>query len=212
MNRLLCLCTAALLTACSTSPEMEGVAARVQKARMDNALYAKAARIRVWKDTSKESKHGWYIHSEQENKFTLPENEFKTARYLVITHGYTAWSKRNTATLEAYPKHVIELEWIDAKGMTDVDCYKRANIDRKTFSKIKCSKTYKPSKVTVLSFAIALRLTLDETNHLLNTVGMSLSRSSKFDVIVEYFIKNGKYNIYEINETLFTFDQMLLGT
>lgn len=118
MNRLLCLCAAILLTACSTSPEMEGVAARVQKARIDNALYAKAARIRVWKDTSKESKQGWYIHSEQENKFTLPENEFKTARYLVITHGYTAWSRRQAATLEAYPKHVIELEWIDAQGNT----------------------------------------------------------------------------------------------
>lgn len=118
MNRLLCLCAAILLTACSTSPEMEGVAARVQKARMDNALYARAARIRVWKDTSKESKQGWYIHSEQENKFTLPENEFKTARYLVITHGYTAWSRRQAATLEAYPKHVIELEWIDAQGNT----------------------------------------------------------------------------------------------
>ena len=118
MNRLLCLCAAILLTACSSSPEMEGVAARVQKARMDNALYARAARIRVWKDTSKESKQGWYIHSEQENKFTLPENEFKTARYLVITHGYTAWSRRQAATLEAYPKHVIELEWIDAQGNT----------------------------------------------------------------------------------------------
>ena len=121
MNHLLCTCAAAfacLLAACSTSPEMEGVAMRVQETRMNNALYAKSARIRVWKDTSRKSKHGWYINSEQENKFTLPENEFKTARYLVITHGYTAWSGKNATTLESFPRHVIELEWIDARGNT----------------------------------------------------------------------------------------------
>ena len=117
-------------------------------------------------------------------------------------HHQFEFMKRNGETL---------FDYIDAKGMDDVDCYKRANIDRKTFSKIKCSKTYKPSKVTVLSFAIALRLNLEETDHLLNTVGMSLSHSSKFDIIVEYFIRNEKYDINEINETLFMFDQLLLG-
>jgi len=102
-------------------------------------------------------------------------------------------------------------DYIDAKGLTDVECYKRANVDRKTFSKIKCNKSYRPSKQTVLSFAIALELTLEETSHLLNTVGMSLSHSSIFDIIVEFFIENGKYDIWEINETLLQFDQVLLG-
>ena len=102
--------------------------------------------------------------------------------------------------------------YIDLKGISDVQCYKRANVDKKTFSKIKCKKDYKPSKQTALSFAIALELDLEETSRLLQTVGMSLSNSNKFDIIVKYFIINGKYNIYEINETLFEFDQMLLGS
>lgn len=103
-------------------------------------------------------------------------------------------------------------DFIDKKGITDVECYKRANVDKKTFSKIKCNKDYRPSKVTAVSFAIALRLNIDETNRLLNTVGMSLSHSNKFDVIIEYFITTGNYDsIFDVNEVLYKFDQITLG-
>ena len=102
--------------------------------------------------------------------------------------------------------------YIDKKGMTDVECYKRSNVDKKTFSKLKCNKEYKPSKKTAVSFAIGLRLNLEETNHLLSTVGFCLSKSDKFDVIIKYFITTGEYNnIFDVNEVLYHFDQVTLG-
>lgn len=143
----------------------------------------------------------------------------KMTEYLVDLPGAAALESpvKSSRSLEEVVSQVGEtfsqmlLRKIDEKGQTDTQTYKRANIDRKLFSKIRNDIHYTPSKPTVLAFAIALELSLDETNDLLLRAGFALSRSSRLDLIVQYFIEEENYSIFEINEALFALNQQTLG-
>lgn len=113
------------------------------------------------------------------------------------------------ARRSSFQKELFRL--IDRSGLSDVQVYKKAGLDRKLFSKIRCDEAYTPSKRTVLALAAALELNLDETADLLNVAGFSLSPSSTFDIIIEYCFKNGIYDVMRINELLYHYSEPLLS-
>lgn len=149
------------------------------------------------------------IHIEsykEESSYLLEAQEIKSPRYIKESRKLKDLVKMEE---ETFSEMLFRL--IGQKNITDAQVYENANVDKKLFLKIKDEKDCKPSKATVISFAISLRLNLDETKGLLLRAGYALSPSSKFDVIVEFFIKEGYYNIYDINEALDQYNQKLLG-
>lgn len=103
------------------------------------------------------------------------------------------------------------LSIIEKRNLKSVDVYRRANIDRKHFSKIKNNPGYQPSKVTAIAFALAFELDLDETEDFIGKAGYKLTHSSRFDIIIEYCIENKIYNVLEVNDILYDFGENLIG-
>jgi len=138
-----------------------------------------------------------------------PERAPHTAPDAAMPMAAEDWNRLLTGMDAGFSETLLGL--IDRSGKKDSEIYKKANVDRKLFSKIRNNRDYRPSKTTALAFAFALELDIEETKDFIARAGFALSHSSKFDVIVEYFLVNRNYDVFELNEVLFAFDQPLIG-
>ncbi len=173
-----------------------------------------------WKEKAQNVLHGAF-REEKAAEEELPEEDLaeETAEEEEIPEGsFDALYDTSYSSLpedlfddldESFSESLLRL--IDERGLLDADVYRRAMIDRRHFSKIRSDRDYRPPKETVLAFAIALKLSLEECEKLLQKAGYALSRSSRFDVIVEYFFVHGIYDLPTIDETLLEFDQKTIG-
>lgn len=150
-------------------------------------------------------RYDWSAFQEPETFYSSPHAE-KAFREQIKKE---AEERLRLAVEQSFSTALMQL--IESKGIDHVEVYKRANIDRKLFSKIRTQHEYIPSKKTIIALALALELSLDETQKLLEKAGFTLSRSILSDVIIEYFITQGKYDIFEINSVLFAYNQPTFG-
>lgn len=163
----------------------------------------------------KEYRHRFYSFNLRE---TLREDSYRVEKAICLKSSGSTASAKNSRSLDDIMEELEAgfaetlFKYIDAKGLTDPQVYKRANLDRKLFSKIRKNKNYKPSKNTALALAIALELNLDETKDFIGKAGFALTSSSKTDLIVEFYIEQNNYDIFELNEVLFRFEEPLLGS
>ena len=161
------------------------------------------------------------VYTDRQHPQTLPrlEPEIACALQAYLQDALRAEAscvREAPAELSAYLAHAAVpfsrclMQFIRKRGLDEVEVYKRAHVDRKHFSKIRSDPHYQPKKATVIAFALALRLSLQETKELLSSAGYALSGHTPFDLIIRFFVERGVYDLFQINNALCDFDQPVL--